>query len=98
PRSRLAQRASLRVGRKSIAGAHPATHGTLTHLVRALAIDCRPIQPLPTPRSFRNALLRGKGEGSGADRDLREVDCRGKRGRRYGTAEVVTLRVITAEA
>ena len=31
PRARLAQRASARVGRKSIAGAHPTTPGTRTY-------------------------------------------------------------------
>ncbi len=56
PRARLAQRASARVGRKSIAGAHPTTQGTGVHATRALAIDCRPIQPLPTPRSFRESF------------------------------------------
>src|SRR5258705_7234283 len=56
PRSRLAQRASLRVGRKSIAGAHPLRPEPSHTVVRALAIDCRPIQPLQRPRSFRNAL------------------------------------------
>ena len=42
--------------------------------------------------------LRRNGEGSGAGRDLCEVDCRGELGRRDGTAEVVALRVVAAEA
>jgi len=52
PRARLAQRASARVGRKSIAGAHHPAQRALTYVPCALAIDCRPIQPLQTPRSF----------------------------------------------
>jgi len=30
---------------------------TVTHERRALAIDCRPIQPLQTPRSFREKVF-----------------------------------------
>src|SRR5258705_9933497 len=56
PRSRIARRASLRVGRKSIAGGAPNHPTNPRLLARALAIDCRPIQPLQTPRSFCKAL------------------------------------------
>src|SRR5436189_1188480 len=53
PQARLAQRASARVGRKPVGGAVMNDPKSMC----APPTGCRPIQPLPTPRSLRNALL-----------------------------------------
>ena len=55
PRGRLAERASPRVGRKVLAGAHYDNARTATG---APVSAWRPIQPLRTPRSFRTSSKR----------------------------------------